>query len=66
LVSGLAGRDVEGDADRGSERRAGVKAKTPPCPHQLDRPPTKVPLQVVEQQFERALPPDHLGEDSRR
>ena len=57
------GRDVEGDPHRRAEGRAGVKRKALPCPDELDRPPAKIFLQVVEQELEGAVAPDHARED---
>ena len=57
------GRDVERDANSRAESGAGVKRKALPCPDELDRPPAQVFLQVVEQELEGAVAPDHARQD---
>ena len=60
------GRDVEGDANSRPKGGAGVEGKTLPCPDELDRPPAQVFFQVVEQELEGAVAPDHARQDVSR
>ena len=53
------GRDVEGDAHRRAEGGTGVKGKTLPRPDQFDWPPAKIFAEVVEEEVDGAIAPDH-------
>jgi hypothetical protein len=39
-----------------------VEGKVLPCPDELDRPPAEILAQVVEEEVERAVAPDHARE----
>ena len=43
-----------------------MKRKALPCPDEFDRPPAQIFVQVVEQELEGAVAPDHARQDVSR